>query len=320
VTGDVARYRGWLRFLAGRWRILVAVGLLTTLLVTIGPGVLIETLGGASGPRLAAVAALLWVWLIVGALNVWLLLRSLTAISFRRFLREYLVAWAASLLIPGQLGDATQVLLLRRQGISIATSGAAYLLDKLVSVSWMALVASAALAVLLPEHRWIAWSSAAAVVAGVACSGRIARGLAGSPMGGRLSALGGSAGLMDELRTLARHRRLLLANSALTVGKWLVMAWIYRMTFASLGVELEWSRAATIPVLASLVAYLPVSIGGAGTMEWTAVALFGRLGIGATTVTAAYLLIRGVLLGSAAMLAAASGLERGRLRAGEGPA
>ncbi|MFQ5565150.1 MAG: hypothetical protein ACE5EU_02170, partial [Paracoccaceae bacterium] len=68
--------------------------------------------------------------------------------------------------------------------------------------------------------------------------------------------------------------------------------------------------AATIPVVSSLVAYIPVTVAGLGTTEWTAVGLFRSVGIAPVDVVGAYLVMRGVLILCAAAMLTAGRLSR----------
>jgi uncharacterized membrane protein YbhN (UPF0104 family) len=88
----------------------------------------------------------------------------------------------------------------------------------------------------------------------------------------------------------------------LTAIKWIVMTAMYLLAFRVFGARISPASAATIPVIASLVGYVPITIGGAGTMEWTAVTLFGGLGVDQSTVVVAYLFLRAVLIGWALLL------------------
>ncbi|HUF09145.1 MAG TPA: lysylphosphatidylglycerol synthase domain-containing protein, partial [Rhodothermales bacterium] len=144
---------------SGRWsfwgRLIVGVGLIGLLLIVVNPIDVIR-IGQRIHPGWAAAAIVLSVaWLTLGAFNVWILLRRLAPVAFRDFLRVYLVSWAAALVIPGQLGDATQVMLLRRYEVPMSSSGAAYLVDKFVSLTWLMAVAAVGVSLYLPRfHGW----------------------------------------------------------------------------------------------------------------------------------------------------------------------
>jgi uncharacterized membrane protein YbhN (UPF0104 family) len=96
-------------------------------------------------------------------------------------------------------------------------------------------------------------------------------------------------------------------NLGLTTVKWALMTASYWFALRAFGAVVPVSAAATIPVMSSLVGYLPVSVGGLGTSEWTAIALFGRVGAPEAAVLATYLFLRAVLIALAAVVFAAKG-------------
>lgn len=289
------------------WRWALGLGLLMLLVGVVGPRRLAETFARIeAGPALAVVALSL-VWLGLSGLNVWLLLRRLRPLPLRVFLPIYGTSWAAAQLLPGQLGDATQVLLLRRHEVPVAQSGAAYLVDKAVSFGWMSVVALYGVARFAP--------------------GLSSRGLALVPVLGLAAAAcgvwlvlelpAGAGGLVERLQNLLRrtghelaemrrHGGALALNLGLTLVKWGVTALMYVGAFRAFGQAISFEAAATLPIMSSLVGYLPITVGGAGTIEITGVYLFGRIGIDAAVVLAVYLFFRAELL-AIALLAAVGG-------------
>jgi uncharacterized protein (TIRG00374 family) len=113
-----------------------------------------------------------------------------------------------------------------------------------------------------------------------------------------------------ELATFTVRPRLVGLNALISIVKWLVMASMYSMVFAALSVAISFESAATIPVVSSLVAYIPITVAGLGTMEWTAVGLFRGIGIAPVDVVGAYLVMRGALISCAAAMLAAGRLSR----------
>src|SRR3546814_5069774 len=74
-------------------------------------------------------------------------------------------------------------------------------------------------------------------------------------------------------------RSLVGLNVAISIVKWLIMATMYYTAFAAVGAAIGFEPAATIPVVSSLVAYIPITVAGLGTTEWTAVGLFAAAGV-----------------------------------------
>jgi uncharacterized protein (TIRG00374 family) len=80
------------------------------------------------------------------------------------------------------------------------------------------------------------------------------------------------------------------------------MALLYLAAFHAFGSPINFEAAATIPVMSSLVGHIPVTVGGAGTMEWTAVLLFKQVGVDNSSVFSVYLLLRSVLIVTALLI------------------
>jgi uncharacterized membrane protein YbhN (UPF0104 family) len=260
-----------------------------------GPEKLWTTAQSADPFWFAIAASVLVPWFVFGIVNVWLLLRRLAEIDLRTFADVYAASWTSALFLPGQLGDATQVLLLRRHGIPLAASTAAYAADKLVSLGFM--LAVACTGAVRHGHAFSEQLHRPSLL--VPLLGLAGAGLAIVVLFGMLSRqqrFGRLRAIMsrgrDALLTFAREPRLLLANLTITIVKWLLMMLSYTWAFRAFGVRVSLIDAATIPIMSSLVGYLPVSVGGLGTTEWTAVALFRSSGVAEAVVLAVFLLLR----------------------------
>jgi uncharacterized membrane protein YbhN (UPF0104 family) len=231
-------------------------------------------------------------WLVLGACNVWLLLRRLEAVPFARFLRAYLESWLLSLLFPGQLGDASQMILLRQVGVPVHKSGAAYVLDKAVSFVWLGAVSVVGIALYsrFPAETWVL----SIVIGGflvVVAAWIVTRGLARTKgWASRLSSVWFS--IVRQILGFRNNQRSVVLNFGMTVLKWAVNTALYVVAFRAISIPIGIGPAATLPFVSSLVGYVPVTVAGAGTMELTAIVLFGRQGIAAASVLSVYLLMR----------------------------
>jgi len=288
----------------GRW--LLGLGLLAVLIRVAGPSQLAATFSQIDLGRAVEAVALSVLWLLLGACNVWILLRLVAPVPLSTFVPIYGTSWAASYLLPGQLGDATQVLLLRHHDVPVSRSGAVYLLDKAISLTWLFVVAAYGIGLYIPGIRgwWLALLPLGALIVSVGCVAILLRMRARE--GGLLARLQGLVtSTLAELQGMMRHHGGALAlNGTLTVVKWLINASYYWVTFRAFGFEVSFEAAATLPVMSSLVGYLPITVGGAGTTEWTATFLFARVGATAATVVSAYLFLRVLHLSIALLLTA----------------
>jgi uncharacterized protein (TIRG00374 family) len=83
-----------------------------------------------------------------------------------------------------------------------------------------------------------------------------------------------------------------VVNVSLTVVKWLVLSYAYFLAFWAFGTWVKWPEVGVIPILSTLVGYIPVSVGGIGTVEYSAVYLFASMGISKPTVLSVYIFLR----------------------------
>jgi uncharacterized protein (TIRG00374 family) len=281
----------------------VGAGLLFLLTAVIGPRELLNTFRRATPVWLALVVGLSFAWLSLGALNVWILLRRLATVSFGTFYGVYITSWGISLLLPGQLGDATQVILLRQFAVPAVSSSASYLVDKAATLTWLVLVAAYGISRYASTFEiWCLVSLTGFLALGAIVGVAILRRVAVESQG-RVSHLKGIVDrLLDQLLIYRHNLGAVTLNICLTIVRWIVMALLYLAAFHAFGSPINFEAAATIPVMSSLVGHIPVTVGGAGTMEWTAVLLFKQVGVDNSSVFSVYLLLRSVLIVTALLI------------------
>ena len=289
-----------------RW--IVGIGLLIILVVVVGPATLVETVRRWSLPWAITVSCVIIVWLGMGAINVWILLRRLTSVRLSAFMPAYLCGWASSLLLPGQLGDAVQVVFLRRHGIPMATSSAAYIVDKAISMAWTIVVSSVGLGLYgIGIAGW--WLAILPLISGgaILVVFRIFWGIQ-NPRFEPLQRM--ARRLVAELKRFRTASTTVVLNASLTVVKWSLVSIAYWCAFAAIKSPVDLKAAATIPMMSSLVGYLPVSIGGAGTTEIAAIFVFEQAGTDGASVLAVYLFFRILLLTLALIVLVLSGSNK----------
>lgn len=279
------------------WPWAVGAGLLTTLIFAVGPQPLISTFARVKPGWAACVILISVIWLLLGGFNIWLLLTCLTPVPLRSFQTVYFTSWGTALLLPGQMGDATQILLLKRYGIAVQKSSAAYLVDKFFSLTWLLLVAAYGIAIYAPEiPRWFLPTVYIVGVLIAVFTLALARRLRFQPHSRPARVQTWIEHLIAQLWAFRHYPGTLLLNIFFTLVKWGMVAVLYELAFRAFGTSVGFQAAATIPVISSLVGHLPVTVGGAGTMEWTGVFLFSRIGAEQATVLSVYLFLRGILM------------------------
>jgi uncharacterized membrane protein YbhN (UPF0104 family) len=273
------------------FRTAIAVSLLIVLFVVIGLESILRTLKEIDPAWGALVALCLSLLFILGALNVWILLRAMRPVPLLDFVMAYSYSWAVSLISPGQAGDASLILFMRRYDVPLRQSAAAYTLDKAITLLLFGCVACVGAFAAIEEFKELRLPFlifGISVVGGAVLTALVfSRFLAGG--GERPSRW---SRFKEELNTFRQKPHLLLLNFGVTVLKWMVVSVTYWVAFRSFGVHVAWREIAVIPIVATLVGYIPVSLAGIGTVEVTAVFLFGKVGVAQPTVLSAYLLLR----------------------------
>jgi uncharacterized membrane protein YbhN (UPF0104 family) len=239
---------------------------------------------------------------LLGGYNAFLLVNRGGELTWRQFLPVYWIAWAAGLLVPGQVGDiATTAALLRRHAMDWRHVLGRSVLDKVISLLIIGALGVAGLLVGLygwpaPARLGAALSAAAAglVVLIVLARTGIARGRRVGAGGVRDQFMS----VLLELRdTLAEQPLRIGANFALSIVKAALIGTAYWAALLAMGAEtLLWARTVMLASASSLLAYVPVTLNGIGVVEAAGVTLFGRLGVAAAIVLSAYLALRALVI------------------------
>lgn len=288
MTEERNQRRIWIYYL----RFAVAVTLLALLVSWIGFSTVVETLLSMR-PLWGVITTFCLLFLfLLGGFNVWIILRTLQPIDFMKFMRSYAYCFAVGLFAPGQLGDATLTIFLRRDGIPLSRSTVAYALDKVVTVMVLLLVGLYGAKLLLPKFSLI-WFLALPIIGLVILFIALYSGLVTSiqsPLINRWREW--VAAFIKDLQILGGCWYVIVLNMILTIAKWGLLSVCYFAAFAAFGNQVGWPEIAVIPVLSTLVGYIPVSLGGIGTVEVSAVYLFSLQGVNESTVLSAYVILR----------------------------
>jgi len=249
------------------------------------------------------IAVLLVLVALIGAFNLYLFVGRDRRLSFKQFLPVYWASWAFGLLVPGQVGDiASLSWLLRRYALPAPVSLGRATLDKGISAIVMLAVATVGLGLLIadPEFwtKFVLISVALIfVISIVLVTGYIQR----NRIAGYSERPGLVGAMVRSLRELARTAysspAYVLLNVILTLTKIFLTGVAYWVVLRGLGVSgLSLVEVTVISTAAGLIAYIPISVNGLGTVELTGLFLFSQVGAPAEAVLAAYILLRGLVL------------------------
>lgn len=284
------------------FRIVVGLGLLLSLFFYVGWQKLASHFAALDSYWLVASAAAILIAVLIGTLNLHLLISSGGEIAMHRFLPIYWVSWAFSLVVPGQVGDLFSLsVLLRRSGLSWHAIVGRTLVDKLLSLVVLGILAGFGLARWWHQLSWdMGYWPAIAMIA-VLVGGLILLKAAAKTSRWIEIVAQTIATVGHEFSVTVRRYPLRVAtNFTLTWLKVIFTGIAYWAMFKSLGApQLQLLDVLLLMAASSLVAYLPVSFNGLGTVELTGILLFASLGVPEDTVFSAYLGLRVLVLGLA---------------------
>jgi uncharacterized membrane protein YbhN (UPF0104 family) len=224
--------------------------------------------------------------------NVWLLLKTIKPIPYGLFLRNYANSFALSLFIPGQLGDASLTLFLRKHDIPLAHSSLAYMVDKSTSVSSVFLIVWLGTYFILPSLNsfWFLLIPVFGILAIFVVLAAIFYLPFKFPLLERLrNMIREITGLIKEFRS---KWYLLFVNFGITLVNLSVVGLSYYLAFLSFNVPSNYFEVTTLSFASSVIGYIPVSLAGIGIVEYTAINLFGLILIEKQFVLSVYVLQR----------------------------
>ncbi len=205
-------------------------------------------------------------------------------------------SWALGLFMPGgKLGEFSAIYFFKKEGISVEEGTAAVLTDKIISFIALSILASGGLARFLGGKAlegMLLWLATMCLAAGL-----VAYLALRTPLQHQLNKLLGHfhislATFLALLTTYAKRGKIqLLINLLLTVLGAGISAAIYTIAFNAFGQEISFVNVLLISSAGSLAALLPISIGGLGVRETSAILLFNRLGINSAVVLSSHILV-----------------------------
>ncbi len=275
---------------------LVSAVLLLVLVRALSPGEVGGIMRSADPWLLSWAVVLVAASTVLGAFNSFMLVTIRHHIGFVAYLKLFWMAWAVGLVLPGQVGDMGVLSwMMKKEGMRWTHSLGRLFVDKLISLGVIASFAAWGLLAVLHRLEFagnnLRWGLAAALLAALAA------GLAWrSPRARRW--LQHVLDVMEEsLRVTREHPWRVLANLLLTVVKVLVLSAAFWLICRAAGMAtLTFPLLVQLMALGSLVAYLPLSMNGVGTVELAAIALFSLYGFDSKAVLAAYLMTRVLIL------------------------
>jgi uncharacterized membrane protein YbhN (UPF0104 family) len=239
---------------------------------------------------------------VLGAINAHLFVNRNGWFRFFDFLPLYWQAWAWGLVVPGQIGDiASLSIMLRRHGLPWHASLGRTLLDKAISFVLVTIYGFLGLVLAVSPRdfqqsglQWWILLVAGSVPILFVVRRRLGQILA--PFLRRALELAKQT-FSEAREVLQLHPARVGLNIALTAIKISIIGAAYWCMFLAMGsADISLIPVIMIAAASSLIAYIPISINGLGTVELAGIALFGAIGIAGPTVLSAYLALRLVVM------------------------
>jgi len=283
-----------------RWRVILTLcgfGLLAGMIAWAGPMALWDRLRMIDPACLAGTIAAIVAGTLLSAINSYLICGASQVMGLGEYAYAFWVAWAIGLVVPGQIGDMlTLNQVLRRRGMPLSHSVARTTVDKVVSLLCALMVASQ---IFRLGHAGVLRSlSAVAIMLLAGIAAFFALSLWALHRMGRLGSknrwvVGAIATAAEVVRIVITRPRLLVVNLVLSLLKVGLTGISYWLVIRGLSAAVPPLQNVTIAAISSgLVAYLPLSANGIGTVEVAGAGLFGELGIGLDVVLSMYLVLR----------------------------
>ena len=296
----------------------VGAAILIYLINFAGAGKLYDTLTSMKLAYLPPIIAVLLLSIAIRALNFKVLLlpheNKERTFKLKSLVRISFISWAAGIFTPGKLGEFSSIYMLKKEGLDTSTSAAVSMLNKVLST--MALFPFAIVGLVkffgITEsvHRL---QIAAAIVALTLVPYLMLTSARSRELMKKVFAKlirryeRQFAGFVDELDNyLSRRRKLLLYSLALNFLWIAISSWLIVIAFAAFGQRVGFVNATLINSIGTVTSLIPVTIGGTGVREATAIVFFGKVGISSAVVLSSHIIMAALSFAFAGLVILAS--------------
>lgn len=227
------------------------------------------------------------------------------------------VSWAAGMFTPGKLGEFSSIYLLKKEGLETGTSAAVSLLNKIIAsltILAFAIVGLIKFLGIKDSLQLIAVFAILTLLPYIAVTNRQARELMKKIFGRLLRKYEQHfSGFVGELDSYLSKRKKLLFYSFLINVAWIaVSSWLFVLAFSAVGQKVGFLDVVLINSIGTTTSFIPLTIGGTGLREASALVFFGKLGISSAAILGSHIIIAAVSYTLAGIIALAALLRKGR--------
>ena len=245
---------------------------------------------------LPVLIVLLILFLFVGALNNYLIVRSIAPLPFFKVLKMFFVAAFVGMFTPAYLGEVGSVAyMLRREGVPLSQGLSVTSIDKLVTVAVNSALCLIGLTLYFPQAPWFAWGAAALLLCApiflIWCPtvrGTVRRLVINRYFSWSEKYFSAVCSFFVE------HPILLCLNLIGTIARAFLAAYMIWVGFLAFGIVRDPSSVIFVSFVARMVGYIPLTVNGLGLLEGTAMKLFCGIGVPEEVTLLTFLIDRGI--------------------------
>ncbi len=228
-----------------------------------------------------------------------------------------IVSWAAGMFTPGKLGEFSAIYLLKKEGLTLGTSAAVSLLNKITTtlvIMAFTIVGLIRFLGVKESLQLIIIFAAITTLPYIAVTNKQARELMKRIFGKFLKKYEEHfAGFVTELDSYLSRRKKLLLYSLLINTAWIVISsWLFVLAFAAVGQGINFIDVILINSIGTTTSLIPITIGGTGLREASALVFFGKLGISSAAILGSHIIIAAISYTLAGIITLAALLRKGR--------
>lgn len=275
--------------------VLIGLSILFICLYRIGFTNILSSLSEIRPMFLVMAAVTLAIWILLGAMNMVVMLQPLVHIPFAQTLGLYCKANMIALVVPGQVGDAVIINFFRRFSVPISQGTTIFGIDKLITMLWYGIMTMVGLYLLgneisiealTPKISRFGIQIAVGSFLVIICLALYML-LRQSRIGGRIRNW-----ISLSFNYINMGKKMIVVDCCITFFRTLVLGCAYWFAIRAYGPPSFFLHTLCLPIMAGLVAYLPISFNGLGTVEVSLVFLFNKIGLEAAQVISAALTLR----------------------------
>ena len=274
-------------------RISIGIILLLAIYIKIGIGDLVSNISKANPLILSLTVIMLILSYFFAALNIKIITDFIRSLPYFLVWKYYALSWAIGLFFPGKLGEFSLAFFLKKNRFSMGEGIAVALIDKMITVACLGFLAVIGFFIYVGyiAAGYLFISLIALFLAFIfLVSNKTIRIFIRKNILRKYESK--FSGFYRNFQGILRKKSKIFLNILLTFIKWFFGSLAVFFVFLSLGTNVSIFQIYIINAVLTIVALIPITISGSGTVELAAIPLYALGGVSADITISAYLLIR----------------------------